>query len=154
MDWGLLQVNKKRDKSGTILKTSSGVHLYERSKHYPLRDLLFAPPWVYYLGISANFLLRLAWVVNISPTVFGFTMKQYFSVMAFALMEVLRRSIWNFFRVENEHTVFCKVHQPIQLIAYPDAFKAEDSVDSALKDEEIKVAVVDPGDSDSSDGDM
>jgi hypothetical protein len=132
MDWGLLQVNKQKDKSGNFLRSSTGDHLYERSKNYPLRDILFAPVWMYYTGMIANFLLRLAWVVNISPTVFGFTMKQYFSIMAFSLMEVLRRSIWNFFRVENEHSVNCKTHRPIQLVPYTNARVIEMAVASAM----------------------
>ncbi|KAK4485541.1 hypothetical protein RD792_008183 [Penstemon davidsonii] len=82
LDWGLLQPN---------------------SKNRWLRDRLLIPhKSVYFLAIVLNVLLRLAWM----QTVLGitvFSLHRQTMVALVASLEIIRRGIWSFFRLENEH---------------------------------------------------
>ncbi|KAJ1892452.1 Signal transduction protein [Kickxella alabastrina] len=89
MDWGLFE---------------------SRSKHRFLRsELKFDRPWVYYVAIVIDVILRFMWITQISPTFFSFGHKVHSSTISYvaAVFEVLRRFSWNFFRVENEHISNC-----------------------------------------------
>ncbi|KAL0540681.1 hypothetical protein IC582_020691 [Cucumis melo] len=82
-DWGLLQRN---------------------SKNPWLRDkLLISNKGVYFVAIALNILLRLAWM----QSVLGFREAPFIHRQALiaivAVLEIIRRGIWNFFRMENEH---------------------------------------------------
>ncbi|KAF9663759.1 hypothetical protein SADUNF_Sadunf17G0085500 [Salix dunnii] len=83
VDWGLLQ----RD-----------------SRNPWLRDKLVIPSKsVYFVAMVLNVVLRLAWM----QTVLGFRQTPFLHSKAltaiFACLEIIRRGIWNFFRLENEH---------------------------------------------------
>ncbi|CAI0394442.1 unnamed protein product [Linum tenue] len=81
-DWGLLQ---------------------RHSKNWWLRDKLLVPSKrVYYLAMALNVLLRFAWL----QTVLGYNLvplHKQTTVAIVASLEIIRRGIWNFFRLENEH---------------------------------------------------
>ncbi|RWR84004.1 phosphate transporter PHO1 3-like protein [Cinnamomum micranthum f. kanehirae] len=82
LDWGLLQKN---------------------SKNRWLRDkLLVSHKSVYYAAMVLNILLRFAWL----QSVLGFQVS-FLHINAllatFSCLEIIRRGIWNFFRLENEH---------------------------------------------------
>ncbi|KAG7033183.1 Phosphate transporter PHO1-like 9, partial [Cucurbita argyrosperma subsp. argyrosperma] len=82
-DWGLLRRN---------------------SKNPWLRDkLLISNKSVYFAAIVLNVLLRLAWM----QSVLGFREAPFIHRQALiaivAVLEIIRRGIWNFFRLENEH---------------------------------------------------
>lgn len=83
IDWGLLQRN---------------------SKNRWLRDKLLVPhKIVYFVAIVLDIILRLVWmqlVLDIQEL--PFLHKKAF-VAVVASLEILRRGIWNFFRLENEH---------------------------------------------------
>ncbi|XP_038889138.1 phosphate transporter PHO1 homolog 9-like isoform X2 [Benincasa hispida] len=82
-DWGLLQRN---------------------SKNPWLRDkLLISNKSVYFVAIVLNILLRLAWMQSVlglreAPFIHRQTL-----IAIVAVLEIIRRGIWNFFRMENEH---------------------------------------------------
>ncbi|GKU97233.1 hypothetical protein SLEP1_g10402 [Rubroshorea leprosula] len=83
IDWGLLRRN---------------------SRNPWLRDKLVVPnKSVYFVAIVLNVLLRLAWM----QTVLGITEAPFLHRTALtavvAALEIIRRGIWNFFRLENEH---------------------------------------------------
>eukprot|EP00258_Populus_trichocarpa_P033000 XP_024449019.1 phosphate transporter PHO1 homolog 9-like [Populus trichocarpa] len=83
VDWGLLQ----RD-----------------SRNPWLRDKLVIPNRsVYFVAMVLNVVLRLAWM----QTVLGFRQTPFLHRKALtaivACLEIIRRGIWNFFRLENEH---------------------------------------------------
>ena len=81
MDWSLLQLN---------------------SQNYLLRDELSFNHSVYYFAIVSNGILRFSWIILlIIPG-------KYATVTLFAISfcEMLRRWQWNFFRVENEVSIF------------------------------------------------
>ncbi|XP_073310364.1 phosphate transporter PHO1 homolog 9-like [Primulina huaijiensis] len=83
MDWGLLQKN---------------------SRNPWLRDKLLVPnKAVYFVAIVVNILLRLVWMqlvldFNEAPFIHRRAM-----IALVGCLEILRRGIWNFFRLENEH---------------------------------------------------
>ncbi|EYU28793.1 hypothetical protein MIMGU_mgv1a0022682mg, partial [Erythranthe guttata] len=82
IDWGLLQRN---------------------SKNKWLRDkLLISNKSVYYGAIVLNVLLRLAWMQTVMNITI-FSLHRQTMVALVASLEIIRRGVWNFFRLENEH---------------------------------------------------
>lgn len=81
MDWGLLRPNPV---------------------HNMLRPcLLYKKKWVYFAAIVVDAILRFSWAMKMSVSVsswFGSDML----LLLLAVGEVLRRAMWNFFRVEHE----------------------------------------------------
>ncbi|KAH7554559.1 hypothetical protein ACOSP7_028017 [Xanthoceras sorbifolium] len=83
IDWGLLRRN---------------------SRNPWLRDKLVIPNRsVYFIAMVLNIILRFAWM----QTVLGFREAPFLHrkalVAVVASLEIIRRGIWNFFRLENEH---------------------------------------------------
>jgi hypothetical protein len=67
-----------------------------------LRDTLyFKNPWMYYLGMVSDIMLRFTWVFYVLLA----DKKEYAPLVSFCIAfgEVFRRFIWCFFRMENEH---------------------------------------------------
>ncbi|KAH9675247.1 phosphate transporter PHO1 [Citrus sinensis] len=82
MDWGLLQ---------------------RQSKNPWLRDKLLVPnKSVYFVAMVVNVLLRLAWLQTVLNIRVSFIHKETLITIV-ASLEIIRRGIWNFFRLENEH---------------------------------------------------
>ena len=50
-----------------------------------------------------NLVLRCSWTLTISPSVIQLIPKSTVLPLVTGLLEILRRCIWNFFRVEKEH---------------------------------------------------
>ncbi|KAJ2557557.1 Signal transduction protein [Coemansia sp. RSA 1836] len=89
MDWGLFET---------------------RTKHRFLRsELKFERTWVYYAAIVTDVILRFVWITQISPSFFSFGHAVHSATVAYiaAVLEVVRRFLWNFLRVENEHVSNC-----------------------------------------------
>ncbi|KAG5421696.1 SYG1 [Candida metapsilosis] len=81
MDWSLLQTG---------------------SKHFLLRDFIFyKKPYYYYIAMVLDVILRFQWIFY----AFFTHQIQQSAITSFcvALAEILRRFIWIFFRMENEH---------------------------------------------------
>lgn len=73
-----------------------------QAKHFLLRDtLFFKNPLVYYFAMVTNVILRFQWIFY----AFFSNQVQQSAVTSFciALAEIVRRFIWIFFRMENEH---------------------------------------------------
>ncbi|KAG6769062.1 hypothetical protein POTOM_024677 [Populus tomentosa] len=82
MDWGLLQ---------------------SLSKNWLLRDKLLIPyRSVYFVAMVLNVLLRFAWLRTVLNFRLPFLHRQSLIAIV-ASLEIIRRGIWNFFRLENEH---------------------------------------------------
>ncbi|KAI9111631.1 hypothetical protein K1719_017321 [Acacia pycnantha] len=82
IDWGLLQ---------------------KKSKNRWLRDKLIIPhKSVYFTAMVLNVLLRFAWLQTVLDFKVNFLHRQAM-ISIIASLEIIRRGIWNFFRVENEH---------------------------------------------------
>ncbi|CAL8072122.1 unnamed protein product [Calicophoron daubneyi] len=86
MDWGLME---------------------RKSENKFLRDeLVYRYKAYYYAAIVEDFILRFAWVFRVS---FEKTHPEHLELVKTILLtaEVVRRFIWNFFRLENEHLNNC-----------------------------------------------
>ncbi|WCJ22197.1 EXS (ERD1/XPR1/SYG1) family protein [Euphorbia peplus] len=82
IDWGLLQ---------------------RSSKNRWLRDKLLVPHnSVYFGAMGLNVLLRFAWLQTVMGLAF-FGLHEQTTIALVACLEIIRRGIWNFFRLENEH---------------------------------------------------
>ncbi len=91
------------------LKMSWGLFDKNADKNRFLRDhLVYSSKYYYYFAIVQDIILRYIWVINIF-TQFTTGTAEYSDMtgFAFALVELIRRFIWNFFRLENEHLNNC-----------------------------------------------
>lgn len=66
--------------------------------------LMFPQRWWYYGVMAADLVLRFLWVQSLIPPQSGasFELPQYLTAATMSL-ELLRRTVWAFFRLENEH---------------------------------------------------
>ncbi|KAI3726123.1 hypothetical protein L1987_65920 [Smallanthus sonchifolius] len=83
MDWGLLCRN---------------------SENPWLRDKLILPnKSIYFIAMVLNVILRLAWMQTVMDFHETPSVHRNALIAIFASLEIIRRCIWNFFRLENEH---------------------------------------------------
>ncbi|KAG7985339.1 hypothetical protein I3843_03G020700 [Carya illinoinensis] len=69
-----------------------------------LRDKLLVPNRnVYYVAMVLNVLLRLAWMQSVLGLRETPVLHRQALIAIVACLEIIRRGIWNFFRLENEH---------------------------------------------------
>lgn len=71
-----------------------------------LREELVYPVKWYYLAIVQDFVFRFGWTLNLSLTRVGAIPTDVITLV-FAPLEILRRFVWNFYRLENEHLNNC-----------------------------------------------
>ncbi|KAL5553538.1 hypothetical protein UlMin_040939 [Ulmus minor] len=81
-DWGLLQMNSKNP--------------------WLRNDLMLRRKIIYYFSMGLNLILRLAWLQTVLHSSFEHVDYRVTGLFLAAL-EVIRRGLWNFFRLENEH---------------------------------------------------
>lgn len=89
MDWGFFDKNAGENKL--------------------LRDQIVYPSkFYYYAAVVQNILFRYIWIVNVFMQ-FRTRSAEYADVIGFifGLIEIFRRFIWNYFRLENEHLNNC-----------------------------------------------
>lgn len=92
--------------------------LCEKGPGFPLRTKLRLPDKrLYYLAAVMNFFMRMAWVCTISPDFFP--IRKDFLLAALSLVEILRRGMWNFFRLENEHLNNCGKFRALNILVVP-----------------------------------
>jgi hypothetical protein len=115
MDWGLLDRNAKENKG--------------------LRDeLVYGRKWCYFAAMAEDFVFRLAWVLNVSLA--GSTSSDLLTCIT-APMEVVRRFLWNYFRLENEHVNNCGQFRAVRDISVKPIQKGDfDAVDSYMNDDD------------------
>ncbi|KAI3908390.1 hypothetical protein MKW92_036945 [Papaver armeniacum] len=109
IDWGLLQWH---------------------SNNFCLRDKLLVPhKSVYFIAMILDVLLRFAWLQSI----LGFREFFFFHRTAvtaiFACLEILRRGIWNFFRLENEHLNNVGNYRAFKSVPLPFNYNEDDDKD-------------------------
>ncbi|VDM10152.1 unnamed protein product [Wuchereria bancrofti] len=88
MDWGLIDPLAPKDSP------------------FLREEMIYGSKWYYYGAIVEDFILRLSWVLNISLGE-AWTMESDLLTCITAPLEVFRRFIWNYFRLENEHINNC-----------------------------------------------
>ena len=89
MDWGFFNSNSSENK-------------------YLREQLIYPKKSFYYISILLNIFFRYLWIINIFlhfHSLFG----EYSDLIGFvfALIEIFRRFLWNYFRLENEHLNNC-----------------------------------------------
>ncbi|CAF1928134.1 hypothetical protein YC2023_058925 [Brassica napus] len=76
--------------------------LHKSSKSWLREKLLVPHKSVYYVAMVVNVVLRLAWLQTVLDFNIPFLHREIM-VALLAILEIIRRGIWNFFRLENEH---------------------------------------------------
>ncbi|KAK7400896.1 hypothetical protein VNO78_12205 [Psophocarpus tetragonolobus] len=108
IDWGLLQ---------------------RRSKNRWLRDKLAVPnKSVYFLAMVLNVLLRFAWLQTVLRFNVSFLHKQAMTTIV-ACLEIIRRGLWNFFRLENEHLNNVGKYRAFKSVPLPFNYDEDDDKD-------------------------
>ncbi|XVF03293.1 hypothetical protein REPUB_Repub04eG0248900 [Reevesia pubescens] len=106
MDWGLLQ---------------------RHSKNVYLRDKLIVPhKSVYFTAMAVNIVLRVAWM----QLVLEFNLQSLHKMAittVISCLEIIRRGIWNFFRLENEHLNNVGKFRAFKSVPLPFNYDNEDS---------------------------
>ncbi|KAK4409852.1 Phosphate transporter [Sesamum angolense] len=104
IDWGLLRKN---------------------AKNRWLRDkLLISNKAVYFVAIVLNVLLRLVWMQLILDFEVPFLHRRAMVALV-ACLEILRRGIWNFFRLENEHFNNVESYRAFKTVPLPFYYEDE-----------------------------
>jgi hypothetical protein len=111
MDWGLL----RRDSQVKFLRSS----------------ILF-PPIAYYIAMLSNLALRVSWVLTISPARIGLNVDHDIVLLLVASLEIIRRSQWNIYRMENEHLNNCGQFRVTREIPTAIPLPRSDSDDEAI----------------------
>ncbi|KAL5716430.1 hypothetical protein ACHQM5_018119 [Ranunculus cassubicifolius] len=106
VDWGLLQ---------------------RKSKNHWLRDRLTIPhKSVYYICMAVNVLLRFAWLQTVLDIqISGLHRENVIAI--FASLEIFRRGMWNYFRVEIEHVNNVTKYRASKSVPHP--FNYADNAD-------------------------
>ncbi|XP_068636668.1 phosphate transporter PHO1 homolog 3 [Aristolochia californica] len=108
LDWGLLQ---------------------RGSKNRWLRDKLLIPhKSVYFTAIVLNILLRFAWLQSVLNFDVSFLHRKAL-VAIVASLEIIRRGIWNFFRLENEHLNNVGKYRAFKSVPLPFNYDEDDEGD-------------------------
>ncbi|XP_018360931.1 PREDICTED: xenotropic and polytropic retrovirus receptor 1-like [Trachymyrmex cornetzi] len=87
MDWGLLDSN-------------AGENRFLRE------EVVYSTAWFYYFAIIEDFILRFIWIASFILIECGYISGDLMTSIV-APLEVFRRFVWNFFRLENEHLNNC-----------------------------------------------
>lgn len=87
MDWGLLDKN-------------AGENTFLRE------EIVYSSTFFYYFAIIEDFVLRFTWSISIYLTEYKYVSSDMMTSITSPL-EVFRRFVWNFFRLENEHLNNC-----------------------------------------------
>lgn len=93
-------VDGEVDDDGVDGEPSSSRGGSRRRRRYPpflRKELLFKKPWRYYAALAFNLVGRTSWGVAISPHLSNGACS-----LLLGLVELVRRSVWTLFRVENE----------------------------------------------------
>ncbi|XVF43159.1 hypothetical protein PTKIN_Ptkin02bG0018200 [Pterospermum kingtungense] len=102
--------------------------LNRHSKNRWLRDKLLVPhKEVYFGAMGLNVLLRFAW----HQTVLNFKLSLHPATLAtiVASLEIIRRGMWNFFRLENEHLTNVGKYRAFKSVPLPFNYDEEDEKD-------------------------
>ncbi|KAJ0240415.1 Phosphate transporter PHO1 5 [Hirschfeldia incana] len=104
--------------------------LNRTSKNRWLRDKLLVPQKkVYFIAMILNVLFRFAWLQTVLDFNFSFMHRQTM-ITVVASLEIIRRGIWNFFRLENEHVNNVGKYRAFKTVPLPFNYDEDDDKDS------------------------
>ncbi|XP_047098498.1 xenotropic and polytropic retrovirus receptor 1 isoform X2 [Schistocerca piceifrons] len=116
MDWGLF--DKK-----------AGDNKYLRE------EIVYSSTWFYYFAIVEDFILRFGWALSMSLTEMGYVHSDLM-VSVLSPLEVIRRFVWNFFRLENEHLNNCGKFRAVRDISVAPMDSSDQTQIIKMMDEE------------------
>ena len=91
-----------------------------KAKHKYLRQQLsYSNSYFYYIAIAVNLLFRFSWILSLSSAIVDKTMRKELYTFLLGFIEMSRRSIWNFFRVEKEHIANCGMFRVVENYKLP-----------------------------------
>ncbi|XP_058829753.1 solute carrier family 53 member 1 isoform X1 [Topomyia yanbarensis] len=89
------------------IKMDWGLFDSKSSDNKFLRDeVVYGSNWFYYFAIVEDLILRFGWTLSMSLIEMGYIDREII-VSILSPLEVFRRFIWNYFRLENEHLNNC-----------------------------------------------
>jgi len=81
----------------------------QEGPNFPLREKLsYKNKIFYYFCMIINLFLRFLWVLTVSPEIVLRFIRPEFFFFIISFLEVFRRGMWNFIRVELKHIEICK----------------------------------------------
>ena len=92
-------------------------------------ELFYKRRWVYYTAMILNLMGRFAWVLTISPDVVYRWIRPEFFLMVIYMIEMCRRGMWNFFRIELKHIDLCQHFQVSDKIKLPKISEINELID-------------------------
>ncbi|XP_064649063.1 solute carrier family 53 member 1-like isoform X2 [Lineus longissimus] len=116
MDWGLFDKNAGENK-------------------FLREEIVYAYKGYYYFGVIEDFILRFAWTFSVSVGEGGLVHGEILKTVL-AGLEVTRRFIWNFFRLENEHLNNCGQFRAVRDISIAPIHANDQSLLENMMDEE------------------
>ncbi|XP_071926027.1 phosphate transporter PHO1 homolog 10-like isoform X1 [Coffea arabica] len=109
--------------------------LHKKSNNFLLRDkLVLSHKSVYFSAMVLDVLLRFAWV----QLVFPFDLHSLSGnaiLITFSSLEILRRGMWNFFRLENEHLNNVGKYRAFKSVPLPFNYNDENDDETDDKDD-------------------
>ncbi|KAJ4901203.1 Phosphate transporter PHO1-like protein 5 [Raphanus sativus] len=104
--------------------------LNRTSKNRWLRDKLLIPQKkVYFIAMILDILFRFAWLQTVLDFNLSFMHRQTM-ITVVASLEIIRRGIWNFFRLENEHVNNVGKYRAFKTVPLPFNYGEDDDKDS------------------------
>lgn len=90
----------------------------EGENRYLREQLIYSSKVYYYVAIIENIVFRYIWIINVF-VYFNTSVAEYADIVGFAfgIIEVFRRFIWNYFRLENEHLNNCGEFRAVREIS-------------------------------------
>ena len=111
------------------MKMDYGLLQYGSPYLFLRRDLFYKKSWIYYTAMFLNLLGRFAWVLTISPEIVYRFIRPEFFLMVIYMIEMCRRGMWNFFRIELRHIDLCKNFQVSDKIKLPSYSKIKELIE-------------------------
>ncbi|KAK3921286.1 Xenotropic and polytropic retrovirus receptor 1 [Frankliniella fusca] len=116
LDWGLFDKNAGNNK-------------------FLREEIVYSSVWYYYFGIVEDLLLRFGWVFSLSLSELGYVHGELM-VTILSPLEVFRRFVWNFFRLENEHLNNCGKFRAVRDISVAPMETSDQGLILRMMDEE------------------
>ncbi|XP_024009934.1 phosphate transporter PHO1 homolog 7 [Eutrema salsugineum] len=99
--------------------------LHKPSKNWLRERLLVPHKAVYYVAMVLNVVLRFAWLQTVLDFNLPFLHRQTM-IALLAILEIIRRGIWNFFRLENEHLNNVGKFRAVKSVPLPFIYEEEE----------------------------
>eukprot|EP00672_Neobodo_designis_P022611 CAMPEP_0174830020 /NCGR_PEP_ID=MMETSP1114-20130205/2292_1 /TAXON_ID=312471 /ORGANISM="Neobodo designis, Strain CCAP 1951/1" /LENGTH=1428 /DNA_ID=CAMNT_0016063803 /DNA_START=99 /DNA_END=4385 /DNA_ORIENTATION=- len=108
------------------------------SRNFLLRDTILFPRAMYYPCMIANFVIRWLWILKLLITKIWNDDDPQWAFPVFAVLEVLRRIMWNWFRVEYDQVDNTENYKAVQIAPLQSIRHASASVDWQLTQEDVE----------------